>query len=64
MMVHGNHGIKIVIFAVGTFGLHPRTRPNGKGNMVEYGGIWWWYVVVINGSASQCCNVFQAAKTD
>ena len=48
-------------FTVGSFGLHPRTRPNGKRN---YGGIWWWYVVVINGSASSCCNVFQAAKTD
>ena len=57
----GTMGTKIVIFTVGTFGLHPRARPNGKRN---YGGIWWWYVVVINGSASQCCNVFQAAKTD
>ena len=57
----GTMRIKIVIFTVGSFGLHPRTRPNGKRN---YGGIWWRYVVVINGSASSCCNVFQAAKTD
>jgi hypothetical protein len=57
----GTMRIKIVIFTVGSFGLHPCTRPNGKRN---YGGIWWRYVVVINGSASSCCNVFQAAKTD